>query len=157
MTSAEAKDTLREKHLGMIKAIIARMAGNSFEVRKWSVGNCVGGFRVQPGQVGLAAVNACRGSSDRVLVSGRFLFISGAQVSRLAWSGYGKLPCPGSKRILIFSIPIMTGRPTHFRRRTQIRFPVRSRSSGSRFATAWCNFTGLRSCFRLIAAAYLYK
>jgi hypothetical protein len=38
MTPDESKDALREKHLATIQAIISRLAGNSFEVRKWSVG-----------------------------------------------------------------------------------------------------------------------
>jgi hypothetical protein len=48
MTPAEAKDPLREKHLATIQAIISRMAGNSFEIRKWSVGivTAVLGFTV---------------------------------------------------------------------------------------------------------------
>ena len=48
MTTLEAKDTLREKHLEMIESVDARMAGNSFEVRKWSVGlvTAVLGFSV---------------------------------------------------------------------------------------------------------------
>jgi hypothetical protein len=38
MTPDEARDSLREKHVATIQPIITRMAGNSFEVRKWSVG-----------------------------------------------------------------------------------------------------------------------
>lgn len=38
MTSIEAKDPLRKKHLDMIQRVIARMGRNSFDVRKWSVG-----------------------------------------------------------------------------------------------------------------------
>jgi hypothetical protein len=48
MTPAEARDPLREKHLATIQPIISRMAGNSFEIRKWAVGviTAVLGFTV---------------------------------------------------------------------------------------------------------------
>jgi hypothetical protein len=58
MTSTEAKDALREKHLATIQAIVSRMAGNSFEVRKWSVGviTAVLGFTVDKADWRLAAL-----------------------------------------------------------------------------------------------------
>ena len=51
MTSVEAKDTLREKHIEILQGIISRMAGNSFEVKKWSVGvvTALLGFSMEKG------------------------------------------------------------------------------------------------------------
>jgi len=56
MSSTEAKDTLREKHLATIQAIISRMAGNSLEVRKWTVGviSVILGFSVDKADARLA-------------------------------------------------------------------------------------------------------
>jgi hypothetical protein len=58
MTNADAKNEVRTKHLEMLQAVITRLAGNSFEVRKWSVGivSFILGFTVDKADWHLAAL-----------------------------------------------------------------------------------------------------